>query len=99
MKFTAKGGKISLIAQSVNGNGIEISIMDSGIGMGKDLLDKLFHLDEHTSREGTEGESSTGLGLLLCKDFIEKHGGRIWAESEAGKGSVFHFNLPDHFIQ
>ena len=95
MKFTAKGGKISLIAQSVNGNGIEISIRDSGIGMEAELLDKLFHLDKHTSRVGTEGESSTGLGLLLCKDFIEKHGGKIWAESEAGKGSVFHFNFPD----
>jgi len=99
LKFTAKGGKISVNAQSVNGNGIEISIRDSGIGMDKDLLDKLFHLDAYTSRTGTDGEPSTGLGLLLCKDFIEKHGGRIWVESEEGKGSVFHFNLPDHSNQ
>jgi signal transduction histidine kinase len=99
MKFTAKGGKISVVARQENGNGVEISIRDSGIGMNKDMLDKLFHIDEYTSREGTDGEPSTGLGLLLCKDFIEKHGGKIWAESEEGKGSVFHFNLPDHSNQ
>ena len=99
LKFTPKGGKISIVANSVNGNGVEISITDSGIGMNKDLLDKLFRLNEYTSRKGTDGESSTGLGLLLCKDFIEKHGGEIGAESEEGKGSVFHFNIPYHSTQ
>ena len=94
LKFTPKGGKVSVIANIGNDQGVKISIMDNGIGMKKDLLDRLFRLDEYTSRKGTDGEPSTGLGLLLCKDFIEKHGGEIWAESEEGKGSVFHFNIP-----
>ncbi|HEY3369428.1 MAG TPA: histidine kinase N-terminal 7TM domain-containing protein [Prolixibacteraceae bacterium] len=94
LKFTAKGGKVTIVAKSGNGQGAEISILDSGIGMDKEMLDQLFRLDAYTSRTGTDGEPSTGLGLLLCKDFVEKHGGRIWAESEAGKGSAFHFNIP-----
>jgi len=99
LKFTPKGGKVSVIANIGNDQGVKISIMDNGIGMKKDLLDRLFRLDEYTSRKGTDGEPSTGLGLLLCKDFIEKHGGEIWAESEEGKGSVFHFNIPYHLKQ
>ena len=98
LKFTPKGGQISIVAKSENNKGVEISIRDSGIGMDSYMLDKLFHLDEYTSRKGTDGEPSTGLGLLLCKDFVEKHGGEIWAESEEGKGSVFHFNIPNHPI-
>ena len=99
LKFTPKGGKVSIVANIENDNGVEILIMDSGIGMNKDLLNKLFCLDEYTSRNGTDGEPSTGLGLLLCKDFIEKHGGEIWAESKEGKGSIFHFNIPYHLKQ
>lgn len=98
LKFTSKGGKITIVATSGNDNGVEVSIMDTGIGMNNDMLDKLFRLDEYTSRTGTDGESSTGLGLLICKDFVEKHGGEIWAESEVGKGSVFHFNIPNHSV-
>lgn len=98
LKFTSKGGKITIVAMSGNDNGVEVSIMDTGIGMNNDMLDKLFRLDEYTSRKGTDGELSTGLGLLLCKDFVEKHGGEIWAESEVGKGSVFHFNIPNHSV-
>jgi signal transduction histidine kinase len=72
---------------------IEIKIRDSGIGMAPELLTRLFQINEKTSRPGTEGEPSTGLGLLLCKEFIEKHGGNIWVESEVGKGSTFSFTL------
>ncbi|MDP2337536.1 MAG: PAS domain S-box protein [Bacteroidota bacterium] len=95
VKFTPKGGKINLSAKSTGNGSVEISIRDTGIGMNKNLLDKLFRIDEHTSRPGTEGEPSTGLGLLLCKEFIEKHDGKIWAEGEVGTGSTFSFSLPD----
>jgi len=94
VKFTPKGGSIILSAKSVAGNLIEISIKDSGIGMNTNMIDHLFRLDVNTSRNGTEGEYSTGLGLILCKDFIEKHGGKLWIESEPGKGSTFRFTLP-----
>jgi len=94
VKFTPKGGKITISGRSVGRNTVEISVRDTGIGMSKDMLAKLFRIDEHTSRTGTEGEPSTGLGLLLSKDFIEKHGGKIWAESEENKGSVFYFTIP-----
>ncbi|MEI7850148.1 MAG: ATP-binding protein, partial [Chloroflexota bacterium] len=53
-------------------------------------------LDEQTNRKGTEGEPSTGLGLIICKEFIEKHGGRLWVESEEGNGATFYFSLPAH---
>ena len=94
VKFTPKGGKITISAKSVARNSVEISVRDTGIGMNKEILDKLFQMDQNSSRTGTEGEPSTGLGLLLSKDFIEKHGGNIWAESEEGKGSVFYFTIP-----
>ena len=71
VKFTPKGGKITLTAKPVYDNFVEISFKDTGIGMNKDILDKLFRLDAHTSRPGTEGEPSSGLGLILCKDFID----------------------------
>ena len=94
VKFTPKGGKIVISARSLANNFIEISVTDNGIGMGKELLSKLFSPDERISRKGTDGEPSTGLGLLLCKDFVEKNGGNIWVESEVGKGSAFYFTLP-----
>lgn len=93
VKFTPKGGKVN-IAAVVSDRSVEISIRDTGIGMDKGLLDKLFRIDGETSRKGTEGEPSSGLGLIICKDFIEKHGGTIWVESKPGKGSAFHFTLP-----
>ncbi|MEI7501616.1 MAG: ATP-binding protein, partial [Bacteroidota bacterium] len=94
VKFTPKGGRITVSANKIEGNFIEIAVRDTGIGMKKELMSKLFKLDEHTGRKGTEGESSSGLGLIICKDFVEKHGGKIWAESEEGKGSTFYFTIP-----
>ena len=93
IKFTPVGGNISLTAGINSDHSIEVKISDSGIGMTPELKNKLFLLNEKTSRKGTEGEPSTGLGLLLCKEFIEKHGGKIWVESEVGKGSMFSFTI------
>ena len=94
VKFTPAGGKVSISAKATPDGKIEISVKDSGIGMDAEIVHNMFKLDVSISRKGTDGEPSTGLGLLLCKDFIEKHGGRIWAESEEGKGSTFCFTLP-----
>ncbi|MBK9388842.1 MAG: hypothetical protein IPN68_01155 [Bacteroidetes bacterium] len=95
VKFTHPGGKITVNVLQVD-NQTMISVIDDGIGMNHDLLLKLFHIDEKTNRSGTQGEISTGLGLLLCKEFIEKHNGQIWVESEEEKGSAFHFSIPMH---
>ena len=94
IKFTPMGGKIEISAQAKPDKSVEFSVQDSGIGMSKTMIDDLFHLDINTSRKGTEGESSTGLGLLICKDLIEKHGGNLSIESEEGKGSNFRFSIP-----
>jgi len=81
-------------ANSTTPGFVEISIKDTGIGMNKNMISNLFRLDENTSRKGTEGEPSSGLGLIICKEFIEKNGGKLWVESEEGKGSTFYFTLP-----
>jgi PAS domain S-box-containing protein len=94
VKFTPKGGKVTVSAKVSVNNSVEISVRDTGIGMSRELVEDLFRLDTQTSRLGTEDEPSTGLGLLLCKEFVEKHGGKIWVESEEGKGSTFCFTLP-----
>jgi signal transduction histidine kinase len=93
IKFTSPGGKVRVSAELKDENLIEVKISDTGIGMSPTLKNKLFHLSEKTSRQGTEGEPSSGLGLLLSKEFIEKHGGKIWAESEEGVGSTFYFTI------
>jgi len=95
IKFTPRGGKIMVFAKSTEDNGVEISVKDSGIGMSPAMLESLFRLDAHNNRTGTDGEPSTGLGLVLCKEYIEKHGGQIRVESEVGKGSTFTFTIPD----
>jgi len=93
VKFTKKGGKIEIYTEKINDNVLKISVKDSGIGMGKDLINKLFKISEQSSRTGTDGEASTGLGLILCKEFIEKHGSKLLIDSEEDKGSVFSFTL------
>jgi signal transduction histidine kinase len=94
VKFTHKDGKISVLAKTIGDKSVEISVQDTGIGMSRAMVDNLFRFDVQTGRKGIEGEPSTGLGLLLCKEFVEKHGGKLWAESEEVKGSVFHFTIP-----
>lgn len=93
IKFTPKGGKIKISASETESGTITISVSDDGIGMGPGILDKLFSLSAKINRKGTEGELSSGLGLIMCKELIEKNGGIIWAESEENKGSTFFFTL------
>lgn len=91
IKFSPSGSVINISAKSNKKGIIEVSVKDSGIGMNAELLSKLFRIDQGTSRKGIHGEPSTGLGLLLCKEFIEKNGGTIWVESKEGAGSTFSF--------
>lgn len=93
IKFTYRNGRIEVNA-TINMNMVEIAVSDTGIGMSEITLAKLFKIDANLSTPGTENENGTGLGLFLCKEFIEKHNGDIKAESLQGKGSRFIFKLP-----
>jgi PAS domain S-box-containing protein len=94
VKFTHRGGTVNLSSKPTKDKTLEIIIRDSGIGMSPAMVDQLFQLDAKTGRKGTEGEVSTGLGLLLCKEFIEIHGGKLRVESEEGEGSAFYITIP-----
>ena len=93
IKFTNANGEISIYA-SQNQNNIEITVSDNGIGMSEEAQNNLFKFDKNAIFHGTGNEKGSGLGLILCKEFVEKHGGKIWIESEPGKGSTFKFSLP-----
>jgi PAS domain S-box-containing protein len=94
IKFSEAGGEITISAAE-NGGFVEVSVSDTGVGMSPEKVARLFQLGERDiSTEGTAGEKGTGLGLLLCKDFVEKHGGEIWVDSQEGVGSTFTFSLP-----
>ena len=93
IKFTSKGGIVNIFSEQ-NTSEITISVSDNGIGVSSEILSKLFDNTQKNSLKGTANEKGTGLGLLLCKKFVEKHGGKIWAESELGHGCVFKFTLP-----
>lgn len=93
IKFTPEGGNIIISTEKINQN-IRVSIEDSGVGISPENLEKLFRIDTTISTKGTSGEKGTGLGLLLCKEFVEKHGGKINVKSDQGKGSKFYFDLP-----
>ncbi len=93
IKFTPESGSVTLSAQ-VARQQVKVSITDTGVGMSPEVVSKLFRIDTKHSTKGTADEKGTGLGLILCKEFIEKNGGRIGVESEPGKGSVFFFTLP-----
>jgi len=94
VKFTPESGSIFVSARPGTNNLVEISVKDTGIGMNQHMIDNLFRLDIDTNRKGTDGEASTGLGLVISKDFVEKNGGQLWTESIEGKGSTFSFTLP-----
>jgi len=93
IKFSSKGGKIQIISEKSQ-NEYLITVKDQGTGIKAEDISKLFKKTQHISTYGTNGEKGTGLGLLLCLEFIERHGGKIWAESELDKGSAFKFTLP-----
>jgi hypothetical protein len=96
VKFTNKNGAV-IINEKKNGNQmIEISVKDTGVGINKKEMANLFKIGEKTGSKGTDGELSTGLGLLLCKEFVEKNGGKIWVESKEGVGSTFYFTIRAH---
>jgi PAS domain S-box-containing protein len=92
LKFTSANGKVGIKAIS-KGNTTEISVEDTGTGIKQEDISKIFEIGSSFSKRGTENEKGTGLGLLLCKEFVEKHGGHIWVESEEGKGSTFFFTI------
>jgi len=93
IKFTNRGGAININAEQ-NSENVTISVSDNGIGIKPDNLVKLFDIGQVVTTTGTAEETGTGLGLLLCKEFVEKHRGKIWVESEVGKGSIFYFTIP-----
>lgn len=93
IKFSHPGGRVEISAKASNEQ-IEISVVDSGVGIADHDVEKLFRLDGKIVSVGTAGEKGAGLGLIISKDFVEKNGGTIWAESQLGKGSTFSFTLP-----
>ena len=93
IKFTKPNGKI-IIESKKNDNEVQIIVSDSGVGLSKSDIDKLFRIEIHHISIGTNKETGTGIGLILCKELVEKHGGKIWVESELGVGSKFMFSLP-----
>jgi signal transduction histidine kinase len=93
VKFTPRFGKVN-VSTILNGNVVIILVKDSGIGISDDNINKLFRIDTDYTRPGTDKEQGTGLGLKLSKEFVEKLGGKIWVESEFGKGCDFKFTLP-----
>ncbi len=93
IKFTENGGSINITSEFVK-DFIHICISDTGVGMDSKTVKNLFYINKVRSLPGTQGEQGTGLGLTLCRDFVELHNGQIWVESELGKGSSIWFSLP-----
>ena len=92
IKFTNENGTIE-ISTSVKEKELVLSVKDSGVGINKTNQDKLFRLDSSYSTYGTNNESGSGIGLILCKEFIERHGGKIYIESKEGEGTTISFSL------
>ncbi|MGD1007399.1 MAG: ATP-binding protein [Ignavibacteriaceae bacterium] len=93
IKFSNSGGKVTVLAEEDN-NVVNISIVDTGIGISQADIEKIFKLDIQHTTLGTENEKGTGLGLIICKELVEKNGGKIWIESEIGNGTKFFVKLP-----
>ncbi|MBN1924212.1 MAG: tetratricopeptide repeat-containing sensor histidine kinase [Prolixibacteraceae bacterium] len=93
IKFTPVGGQISLTTSVVD-HSIVVCVEDNGVGIEKSDIDKLFHIDSNLKTRGTNNETGSGLGLVICMEFVKCHKGKIWVESSPGKGSKFYFSLP-----
>ena len=93
IKFTHNNGEITLDANQTEEE-ITVSLADTGVGMNEKALSELFNIAKENTTKGTNNEEGTGLGLQICKEFVEKMGGTIWAESEVNKGTVFYFTIP-----
>ena len=93
IKFTAPGGRVILKAEENDAN-LRYSICDTGVGISSEDIGKLFMIENHLTTKGTKGETGSGIGLILSKEFIDIHGGEIWAESEMGKGTSVSFTIP-----
>ncbi len=94
IKFTNRLGAVRILAEEIEGDRLEITVEDDGVGIALEDREKLFRIDTHFTTKGTLNESGTGLGLILCAEFIYKHGGKIRVESAPGQGSAFKFTLP-----
>ncbi len=93
IKYTRENGKIYVKSESGKDDYVKIIVEDTGIGISEKIQKKLFRIDENFSKKGTNNETGTGLGLILCKEFVERNSGNIYIESEEGKGSKFIFTL------
>lgn len=93
IKFTSENGKILVSSEKIH-NSVYVSVKDTGIGITEEDIKKLFQIDVKHSTKGTSQEQGKGIGLLLCKEFVEKHGGRIWVDSKPGEGTVLKFSIP-----
>ncbi len=94
IKFTHEGGSVKIICRNNNDGFCQISVKDTGVGIPEENLKNLFNLQNSISTTGTKQESGTGLGLILCHEFVQRHGGKIWVESTVGVGTTFHFTIP-----
>jgi signal transduction histidine kinase len=93
VKFTPDGGRVDVLARRENGSAV-IAVHDTGIGIAPEDQAAVFEEFRQVGRDYTKKQEGTGLGLTLTKKFVELHGGRIWLESEPGKGSTFTFSIP-----
>ena len=93
IKFTKRGGSVG-ISSSMSADAVNVSVTDSGIGISPEALEDILGKGLVKSTSGTENEAGTGLGIMMCKEFIARNGGELSAESELGKGSSFTFSLP-----
>lgn len=94
IKFTKTGGIISLETRQIMSGFVDLVFSDTGIGMAAQDQERLFRIDINYTTKGTNQESGTGLGLIICKEFVERHGGKIWVESKIDEGSRFYVRIP-----